>query len=178
MDDDKPLVLATLGGDKEAFAKLYGRHARLVRAICFEYTGSVVDAQDLAQETFLRAFRQLNKLKTPSRFGAWVNGIARLVSLQWQRERFRHREKCIQQADGDVADQTEALCDCELHEEMMHALGTLSEKERTAIHLFYLEDVSAERARDVLSVSLSGFYRILERARKKLAKHLMYVKES
>ena len=76
MSTNLDLVGAVLAGDRAAFDGLYDRHAPLIRAICFDSTQSLVDAQDLAQEAFLRAYRKLHELRDPERFRSWLIRIA------------------------------------------------------------------------------------------------------
>ncbi|HOB75147.1 MAG TPA: sigma factor [Phycisphaerae bacterium] len=74
---DAQLVRSVLGGDRAAYARLYDRYARWVRAICYDRTRSISDAQDLTQEVFLRACVRLGELREPERFAAWLYSIAR-----------------------------------------------------------------------------------------------------
>lgn len=73
---DKALVLAVFAGDKAAYETLYDRYAPLVRAVCYDMTGNLADAQDLAQDVFMRAYEKLDRLRDPELFGRWVVGIA------------------------------------------------------------------------------------------------------
>ncbi len=66
---DKTLIEAVLAGDKAAYEKLYDRYAPLVRAVCYDYTGNLADAQDLAQDVFMRAYEKLDRLRNPDSFG-------------------------------------------------------------------------------------------------------------
>lgn len=170
-DRDELLVARVRRGERDAFGELYDRYAGLVRSVCFEATGNVVDAQDLAQEVFLSAFRQLEQLSDPERFGAWLIGIARLSGREWRRSRHRDRHESI----GDAADEFgggEHFDPTEQWSDLNAALETLSEDERLGVHLFYLDEQPAEAARQLLNLSLSGFYRLLDRARQKLAERL------
>lgn len=177
---DSDLVHRSLHGEHAAFAEIYDRYARLVRAVCFEATGNIPDAQDVCQEVFVRAWQKLETLKNADRIGAWLTGIARHVCKEWQRNRRRlsdvaDAQPCMQPPDtqGPSA-RSEGIQDC--LDQLFESLQELTEKERMAIHLFYLRQESAEQARSVLRLSPSGFYRVLERARKRLAR-LMKQKE-
>jgi RNA polymerase sigma-70 factor (ECF subfamily) len=92
-----------LSGDRAAFAELYDRRARLVRAICFDATHDADATADLTQETFLRAYMKLGTLRDPQLFSAWLVGIARQVSREWRRGRLRDRR--WQAGQGLRADQ-------------------------------------------------------------------------
>jgi len=69
---DGTLVLGVLRGDRSAFAELYHRRAKLIRAICFDATRDLQIASDLTQEVFLRAFQKLGDLCDPQRFAPWL----------------------------------------------------------------------------------------------------------
>ena len=168
---DEEFVERVRRGDREAFGHLYDRYAGLVRSVCFEATGAVVDAQDLAQEVFLSAFRQLDQLSDPGNFGGWIVGIARLSGREWRRTRHRDRHEWVGDATEEIAE-PEQLDHDDRWSDLKTALASLSEDERLGIHLFYLEEQPAELARQLLNLSLSGFYRLLDRARKKLAQRL------
>lgn len=170
-DRDEHLVGRVLRGDREAFGDLYDRYAGLVRSVCFEATGDVVDAQDLAQDVFLSAFRQLDQLSDPGRFGAWLVGIARLSGQEWRRTRHRDRHEWAGDATDELAE-PERLDHEDQWSDLRTALASLPEDERLGVHLFYLEEQPADLARQLLNLSLSGFYRLLDRAREKLAQRL------
>src|SRR3954469_24490208 len=85
MADTAELVARARCGDHEAFAALYDRHARLVRAICFDSTAHLTSAEDLAQEVFLRAYQKLDQLRDGARFVAWLCKIARRAGRDWER---------------------------------------------------------------------------------------------
>src|SRR5262245_48169265 len=80
---DAELVRRTLAGDREAFAQLYDRHARLVRAVAADAGPGRSD--DAVQETFLRAYRGLADLRSPDAFAGWLVGIARKVVRETHR---------------------------------------------------------------------------------------------
>lgn len=162
---------AVLAGDKSAYAELYDRYARLVRAICLNTTGSLVGAQDLSQEVFLRAYAKLDALRDPSRFAGWLVGITRWVCSEWRRGRMRdrHRYLGLDPAGASVEDSPASRPRFErLRKEML----SLPEKERLALHAFYLQGQSVQKARAALGLSRSGFYRVLERARKRLGRRM------
>lgn len=168
---DEEFVARVRRGDREAFGHLYDRYAGLVRSVCFEATGDVVDAQDLAQEVFLSAFRQLDQLINPGNFGGWIVGIARLSGREWRRARHRDRHQWVGDTTEDIAEPEQPDHD-DQWSDVKAALASLSEDERLSIHLFYLEEQPAELARQILNLSLSGFYRLLDRARTTLAQRL------
>ena len=163
---DRELVQAVINGSKSAYGQLYDRYAPLVRAICYDHTRHLADAQDLAQDVFLRAYERLDSLRQPDSFGRWLVGIARLRCREWRRQ--RHREQRRQQANQEAAPTGPAWQNDGPLEALRHRVAQLPEKERLALHTFYLQGNSAEEARRIMGLSRSGFYRVLERGRKRL----------
>ena len=167
--DDRALVEAVLAGEQTSYGALYDRYAPLIRAICHDTTRSVPDAQDLAQDVFLRAYERLDRLHQPDHFGGWLVGIARRRCREWRRQarRERHGHRAME-ANPLVVDRLGDTDDGQL----LRLIGTLDKNERLALHAFYLQGKSAEQARRIMGLSRSGFYRLLERARTKLRRQL------
>lgn len=177
---DGTLVLGARSGDRSAFAELYDRRARLIRAICYDETRDYDAAGDLTQEVFLRAWRGLGELRDPQRFAPWLTGIARQVCREWRRRKRRETQHLSEYATRRTA--AEALANSrpdERLEALQTALGvaggesvsdqtTLSDRERLALHAFYLQGRDVDEARNVLGLSRSGFYRILSSACERL----------
>ena len=174
MPNDKILVEAILEGENEAFKELYDRYGPLVRAVCYDTTGNLSDAQDLAQDVFTRAFEKIKNLREPELFARWIVAIGRLRCKEWQREEARMQKKHTGLNEAYTAS-TEQTNEAQL-EELRGNIRKLPAQERLALHIFYLHENSMDDARRILDLSRSGFYRVLERARKNLA--LMLSKES
>ncbi len=173
---DKALIEAVFAGDKAAYEKLYDRYAPLVRAVCYDMTGNLADAQDLAQDVIMRAYEKLDRLRDPELFGRWIVGIARLRCKEWRRQRLRSQNKNVGLNNAQaVAPEPPDDSRIELLREM---ITTLPEKERLALHTFYLQGNSADNVRRIMGLSRSGFYRVLERARKRLEQLLIAEQEN
>jgi RNA polymerase sigma-70 factor, ECF subfamily len=133
------------------------------------------EAEEAVQETFIRAFRNLAQLDDASRFRPWLYAIASRVCSEKRRAAFRrakHEENAVREAmlnqpacDGEAerAERAEQL------QRLGQALDQLTEQERLAVHLHYLDETPAGAAMSALGVSRSGFYKLLSRAREKLA---------
>ncbi len=80
-------------GDSDAFRLLVEQHSRAVFRLAFRMTGNEQDAEDVVQETFLRAYRQLDKYEARSSFSTWLYRIASNYSLDLIRMRKRHEDK-------------------------------------------------------------------------------------
>lgn len=171
MPSDKTLIEAVLAGEKAAYGELYDRYAPLVRAVCYDTTGNLTDAQDLAQDVFMRAYEKLDRLRNPESFGKWLVGISWLRCKEWRRKNLCNREKNVELDKAEYAVSDPQNDDCV--ELLRRMVVTLPEKERLALHAFYLQGESVENARRIMGMSRSGFYRVLERARKKLERLLI-----
>lgn len=168
---DATLVLRTRDGDHSAFGELYDRYARLVRVISFDSTQDLYKAQDLTQEVFLRAYAKLSELKKPDRFGPWLVGMARNVAREYRRGRFRDRH-VLRGLEVEEPWQSQPS---RLDERLTHleeAIKRLSEEERLALHVYYMQGKDVEQAKKIVGVSRSSFYRLLAGGKKKLERYI------
>src|SRR4030088_1602070 len=90
-------------GDGEAFRALVERHSRALFRLAFRMTGNEQDAEDVVQESFLRAYRQLGKFDERATFGTWLYRIAMNCSLDLVRSRKRRSEQ-MAPADPEMDD--------------------------------------------------------------------------
>lgn len=173
---DEILVRDVLAGRKEAYAKLYDRYAPLVRAVCYDTTRNLADAQDLAQDVFMRAYERLGQLRDPDRLGRWLIAIARLRGREWRRQRLRNSNRRVDV--GNIEPVVDDPPDDSRIEQLREKILMLPERERLALHTFYLQGKSADSARKIIGLSKSGFYCVLDRARKRLERLLAREMES
>jgi RNA polymerase sigma-70 factor (ECF subfamily) len=159
MDDTAELVERARSGDHEAFAVLYDRHAPLIRAICFAATAHLPAAEDLSQDVFLKAYQRLHQLRDGERFLPWLCKIARHAGRDWQR-----RLRTIDPLPSGIVNVVEQPEERQVTE-LLEAIRQLPEIERWALHLFYLHEQPADVARQMMGLSQSGFYKLLDRAR-------------
>ena len=162
--DDADLVRAVLQGDQQAFGLLYDRYARLVRVICHDTTRDLQKTQDLAQEAFLRAYQKLDRLKSPDRFGAWLAALARNVCREYRRSQARNRHVLVGLDPEPAVEQKPSTEDDRLAL-LREAIERLPEKQKMALRVYYLQGEDVENARNILGLSRSSFYRLLEKAK-------------
>jgi RNA polymerase sigma-70 factor (ECF subfamily) len=172
---DSELVASVLAGDRDAFGVLYDRYARLVRAVVHRVASDSESVNDLAQECFLRAYRNLGRLRQADRFGPWVVGIARQVAREHRRSKRRDRHEFVSETIV-VADFLRDPCDAVQADEeialLLDRLTELPERERLAVHAFFLLECDANEAAAMLRLSRSGIYALLGRALARLAASL------
>ncbi len=164
--EDALLVARTLAGERQAFEPLYDRYAARVRAFCWSHTGNVSDALDLTQEVFLRAYQKLPALKKPERFGVWLFSIAKRAGAEWRRSKKRYERVHRDRNGGETGKENGPSP--EAAEAVRRALDRLSPRERLVVASRYLEEREAEAARGLAGLSRSGYYKVLDRALRKL----------
>src|SRR6195256_877616 len=104
---DLAFVARARGGDTDAFRVLVDRHSRSLFRMAFRMTGNEQDAEDVVQESFLRAYRQLAKFDERASFGTWLYRIAMNCSLDLVRSKKRRSERMAaapESAGGEVED--------------------------------------------------------------------------
>jgi RNA polymerase sigma factor (sigma-70 family) len=176
--DARDFALAA-GGNADAFARLYDRHAAVVLSLCRRATGgSIAEAEDAMQETFIRAHRRLGGLDDPAKFRPWLYAIVRNVCSERRRARGRRSRHEANAVMLNTARGIERLdgADAAAHAERMRgvtaALDRLEERERLVIHMHYLEADPVAAARSALGLSRSAYYKLLARAKRRLAQLL------
>src|SRR2546428_13367474 len=89
---DAERVAQALAGDRDAFRVLVEHHSRSIFRLAYRMTGNEHDAEDVVQETFLRAYRRLNRFESRSDFGTWLYRIAVNCALDSMRGRRKHQD--------------------------------------------------------------------------------------
>src|SRR5882762_587894 len=100
---DAVFVTKARSGDTDAFRVLVDRHSRALFRLAFRMTGNEQDAEDVVQESFLRAYRQLGKFDERATFGTWLYRIATNCSLDLVRSRKRRSERLAPAEDANGA---------------------------------------------------------------------------
>src|SRR5262245_5107618 len=163
--DDGQFVRRALGGQVEAFARLFDRYARLVRAVVWDAGFEWASVQDLTQECFLRAYRQLGQLRNAAHFRFWLVGIARQVIREARRRR-RHDalpDELSMPASVNAVDADDEI------DYVLGLVGRLPEQERTAVRLYFLSERNIADTAQILDMSRSGAYEVIKRACARLA---------
>ena len=169
--DDTRLVDRCLGGDREAFGRIVERYQGLICAIAYNACGDVGRSEDLAQETFLAAWRNLDELKDRSRVKQWLCGIARHVIQESYRRATRDPMAASTTLAENVVDGEESLQPGEQtisKEEqaiLWRVLGGLPELYREPLILFYRQSQSVAEVADTLELSKDAVKQRLSRGR-------------
>jgi RNA polymerase sigma-70 factor (ECF subfamily) len=168
-DDEPSLVEASRRGDAEAFAALVMRYQKMIHALTFRMSGSEADAADLAQETFLQAWRHLDGFRGDAKFSSWLYRVAVNTSLNWAKR--EHRRQEIQQ---EFSDQPAASVtgDERLSRRVQEALLKLPAKQRAAVVLTAYDGLNHAQAARALGCSEATVSWRVFAARRKLRQWL------
>ena len=180
--NDHSIVRAVLAGDKEAYGTLVRAHSAAVFRVAFRITGNEADAEELVQETFLRAYQRLEKFEQRSTFGTWVYRIAVNCALNRVGQpgieaEYRHGEesdpeaKTVQVAAKD-ADPERVLLGREVSAAQEMAMQRLTATEKCAFVLRHLEERSMGEIAEVLGVAPNAAKQAVFRAVQKLRREL------
>jgi len=184
--EDAQNVKSALAGDRAACDSLIRDHFGVVYAISLARMNYNHDAaEDLAQETFLRAYLNLQKLKHPELFGAWILQITRNIALDWHRKNQR-RSNLVQivsldnsgsiELAGAESSPYEKAVQAEEHEKLYQALNQLPQAHRELIHLHYIEGYSQSEIARRLGKHPSSVMRQLRQSINQFEK--LYLKKS
>jgi RNA polymerase sigma-70 factor (ECF subfamily) len=178
--------LATVGrarnGDADAFRALVERHSRSVFRLVYRMTGNEQDAEDLVQETFIKAFKNLKGFEERAHFGSWLYRIAVNCFLDWKRRRRPHEElnESIEPQvqpgaagfAGHKANPDQMLLRLEVRRRVEAGLEELSAKERSAFVLRHFEGMSIEEIGRMLDLDISAAKHSVFRAVRKMRRVL------
>jgi zinc protease len=179
VDSDIELVSRTHSGDRDAFGELVGRHQNAVCAVAYTVVGDVGRSEDVAQEAFVAAWKQLGELRDQTKFRAWVCGIARNLALATARRERKSRP--LDDAIGLAAPgptPAERAVSQEEQALVWSALSALPDIYREPLVLFYREGESVAEVAAALDVSPAAVKQRLSRGREMLRTDMAAVIES
>ncbi|HEX6121707.1 MAG TPA: sigma-70 family RNA polymerase sigma factor [Ktedonobacterales bacterium] len=175
MQEDATLVRRTLAGDQEAFAALVEKYKDPVFNVAYRMLGNATEAEDVAQEAFVRAYTQLRTYKDTHRFSTWLLSITSHLAIdQLRRRRFlalplENVPFLEWIADAGISPEQAALAG-EMADEMQQILQALPPKYRAVLVLRYWNDLSYEEIATMLNLTPALVKARLHRARELVAR--------
>jgi len=177
--DDVQLIHAVLSGDDAAFDILVEKYQKSIHALVWRKIGDFHYAEEITQDTFLRAYQNLSTLRNPSQFLGWLYVIANRLCLNWLRKQKPERrwqsledtsvEEVAKSAYARyVLEQRETEATEHRFEIVRKLLAKLPESERTVMTLHYLGEMTPKEIGKFLGVSVEAIRTRLHRARKRL----------
>jgi len=183
---DLEYVTRARAGDTDAFRVLVERHSRALFRLAFRMTGNQQDGEDVVQESFLRAYKQLAKFDERASFGTWLYRIAVNCSLDLVRSRKRRNEHMAPE-DSEMEDPVLLLpskdptpdrmaMSGQVRERVADAMNELSASERTAFVLRHFEGMCIEDVSRVLGcqpgAAKHSVFRAVQKLRRALEPHM------
>jgi len=179
---DEDLIALTLAGDQDAYRVLVERYSDFVFTVALRVVGSEADAEDVAQEAFVRAHKALARFRGDSKFSSWLYRITvnrALTHLKRGKRRPltvemtsspRVEAEVRSHSSGD--DPTRRVLDSEFAGRVRAAVAALPPRYRVVVTLFYLEERSYKEVAEVLGVPMGTLKTHLHRARAMLKREL------
>jgi RNA polymerase sigma-70 factor (ECF subfamily) len=155
-DTNYDLVLQSQNGNPAAFEELIRNHQRMIHALTFRMTGSPADAEDLAQEAFIRAYEQIGNFRGSAKFSTWLYRIAMNTCLNWRQSearRFHLHENCANEISAQHLDEENSAAKNGRCEHVQTALLKLPAKQRAAIVLTIYDGLNHAEAAQILGCS-------------------------
>ena len=182
-EDDVQLIRKILSGDDAAFSILVEKYQKSVHALAWRKIQDFHHAEEIMQDTFLRAYKKLPTLKNPDQFAGWLHVTANRLCIDWLRKQKRQQEqKLVMQSLEDtrpeeieessythhISEQRMTESTEHYHKLVQKLLEKLPENERAVVTLYYLDEMSTREIGKLLGVSVNTITSRLHRARKRL----------
>jgi RNA polymerase sigma-70 factor, ECF subfamily len=175
---DETLMAQIAEGDEPAFSALVRRHQNMIYGTIAKMIGDRAEAEDLAQEVFIRAYKAANHYRPTAKFTTWLLTICRHCVFSYLRRRkhwffFSNDEEDSREViDTRVCTAQEEILQRELEDAVQKALAQLPEKQRMAIILRQYHQMDYEEIARVMDVSLASVKTLIFRGREELKKTL------
>jgi RNA polymerase sigma-70 factor, ECF subfamily len=169
---DAVLLANVRDGDEQAFRSLVTRHQSRVVAVARRMTGDDIEAEDIAQESFLRLWRSAATLEVNDKgVGGWLYRVASNLALDRIRARKPQQPDALEMLTVP-ADQGKALHDAQVAARVDQALQALPERQRLALVLCHYEGLDIASAGSIIGVSVEAVESLLARSRRALKQAL------
>ena len=167
---DEDIMVAIVAGDQRVYADAVRRHARPIAIYAYRMLGSESEAEDIAQETFLRLWTQATRWQPgKAALSTWLHRIAHNLCIDFMRK--NKAALASELSDDLVGDQmsAEAMLDNNIeYNKLQVALGRLPERQRSALVLTHYQGLSNKEVAGILEVSVEALESLLARARRTL----------
>ena len=170
MTDETRIISAVLDGEADAFEPLIAKYEKPIFNLMYRTTGSLDDAVELTQETFLKAYDKLDQFQLGRNFFSWLYALAFNIGRDYLRHKKRHPPS-IHDYPGQVAEKLQPQVDPRLTEEVqsvVRALELLPIDYREAVILRFREERSMQEIAEMLNLSVSGAKMRVHRGLEKL----------
>ncbi len=178
MNSSEELIARARLGDHEAFRLIFDRYARPIISFVYDMVGRRELAEELTQETFVRAYKNIKGLRDETKLSTWLFGIAKNVARESLRSRIKDDrkvgiddERIMELADGGVTPHDQLL-NKELNGVIREALGALDEDKRLVFTLKIFQQRSYEEIAEITGSSIPKLKTDLHRARAEMRRRI------
>ena len=186
-NEDAQLVNRFLSGDEGAFTILVKKYQKSVHALAWRKVGDFHTAEELTQDTFLKAYQKLGTLKNPNQFAGWLYVIADRLCITWHRKQKSQMESLETTSEEEIDMSSYRHYEDEQRKEattehrqvrVRNLLEKLPESERTVVTLHYLGEMTVKEISKFLGVSANTIKSRLQRARNRLKEQEAMIQET
>ena len=186
-NEDAQLINRFLTGDESAFTVLVKKHQKNIHALTWRKVGDFHIAEELTQDTFLKAYEKLATLKNPNQFAGWLYVIADRLCIAWHRKQKPQMESLENTSEAEIDglsyrsyedEQRENAAVEYRHGFIRNLLEQLPESERTVVTLHYLGEMTCKAIGEFLGVSQNTVKSRLQRARNRLKEQESMIRET
>ena len=178
MNSSADLVTRVCAGDAEAFRLIFERYSRPVISFIFDLVNDRALAEELTQETFVRAFRAIRTMRRETKLSTWLFGIARNVARESLRAKARTNnhlhlaDKAVLDLSDDKPAPVEGVLSKELNDVIRRSLAALDEDKRLVFTLKVLHQCSYEEIAEITGFSIAKLKTDLHRARAEMRRRV------
>ncbi|SKC51557.1 RNA polymerase sigma factor [Ohtaekwangia koreensis] len=175
IDPDLPFIDRILAGEQNAYAELIGRHKSYAYTIAFKILQNRPEAEEAAQDSFIKAYQNLKTFNREARFSTWLYRIVFNTSISYKRK----NNKVFQSIENTVVVYTQEgeglLEKTDKTKYLNLAMAKLNEADRTALSLFYLDEFSLDEIAAITGMQANTVKVRIHRARQRLADELKVI---
>jgi RNA polymerase sigma factor (sigma-70 family) len=181
--DDIYYIGEVLNGKTNAFSHIVDQHKDNVFNLAFRICGNREEAEEVAQDSFLKAFRSLNGFRMKSSFSTWLYRIVYNTSISFLRSRKKGMisidEYPATVRDFIASDTPEEVAELKYRESLVNfALQKMPEDERALVTLYYYDELSSDEISEIMQISKSNIKVRLFRARKRICEIIEKIEKS
>lgn len=171
-DTDIPTIDRILAGEQHLYANLVDRYKRYTFTIALKILQNRAEAEEAAQDAFIKAYHHLAGFNRESKFSTWLYRIAFNTAISYKRKH-KHKFQDIQNTIIEYQQEAEGLLEkTDKLQYLNQAMARLTETDRTALTLFYMQEFSLEEISEILNVQANTIKVRIHRARLRVAEEL------
>lgn len=167
--DIHKIIAEVVSGNTREFAKLIDEYKQMVYSLCMKMVQNIEEAEEITQDTFVKAYKGLSKFKQKSKFSTWLYQITYFTAVNHLRKKKHEVDDKYLEIDQHAEEEVPNSLEQEDKRRLiLEGMKHLNPKERAVINLFYLEEMDTNEVADITKMNVSNVKVSLHRARKKL----------